>query len=254
MRSERRNLKEIRLTAMMRSGHHGIINWLIPHFEGYVLHRNDIMEFAARSKPTIDEEWGMPDEIRSCYIINFEELLPSQVSTLYKRYKNRLMDGHSEEVFNGHVIRDPFNMFASRRKLSIKLERENRNTNRVGKVGWIDDKALSLWKEYAKGYLNPEPNDIWINFNEWYLSKEYRRSVSEAFGIDFTDVGLNIVSSHGYGSSFEGTSYDKQAQFMPVLERYKTMTRDSIYMDAMKDPEIRDLYSQIWGEIPKELR
>lgn len=247
------NKKEVRIAAMMRSGHHGIINWIAYHFDGYVIHKNDVIEFAARNKPTIETEWGVPSDVRDCYIINFEELLPSQVSTFYERYKNRLMDGHSDETFNVFVLRDPLNMFASRRKLSIKLEKENRNTNRAGKVGWIDDRAISLWKEYAKGYLNPEPNDIWINFNKWYLSEEYRRSISKALGLTFTDAGLNVVSGHGYGSSFEGIAFNKQAQFMPVLERYKKMVRDPIYMESMNDEELRDLYIQIWGDVPKEL-
>lgn len=250
-----RNLKEIRVHAMMRSGHHGIINWIVGHFkDGYVIHRNDAIEYILKGWPPNYAKYGEPKRNRDCYLLSFEDIWPSKVESLYEENKELLFHGKSNEIFNVFVIRDPLNMFASRRKFSINQGTTERKGNRTGKVGWIDDKAIALWKEYAARYVNPEPGDIWIDFNEWHKNHAYRQVVSAKLGLPFSDEGFEIVSGHGYGSSFDGQRFDGKASDMLVLERYKELLNDEEYIVAVTDPEILDLYDRLWDEIPKELK
>ena len=97
-------------------------------------------------------------------------------------------------------------------------------------------------------YLNLAVYNGWliINFNNWFVSKEYRKKISETLGVPFTDKGLEFIPEDGKGSSFDKRQYNGIAQQMKVLERYKVFMHDELYLEAMEDEELQALALELF--------
>ena len=115
------------------------------------------------------------------------------------------------------------------------------------------DTYVRLWKSYAKEFLfienNIKENKVTINFNEWFSNIDYRKKVSEKLDVNFTDKGLNKVSNKGKGSTFDGMSFNNNAQNMKVLDRWKTITNTEFYRHLINDRELNELSDKIFGKI-----
>ena len=97
--------------------------------------------------------------------------------------------GASGRVKNILIIRDPFNLFASRFGFL-----NNANRHRMETQG---EYVRDLWKLYARealgrtGYLGE--GLLVVKFNLWFVDPDYRRQVAESLGLAFTDQGLEAV-------------------------------------------------------------
>ena len=108
---------------------------------------------------------------------------------------------------------------------------------------------IKEWKRHARqalyGSESTEPIEV-INFNEWFLSEEYRRGICDRLGLEFTDRGLNKVMNFGSGSSFDREKFDGNAQEMKVLTRYATW-KDHTAFKHLVDDEIVALAEELFG-------
>lgn len=140
------------------------------------------------------------------------------------------------------LLRDPFNWAASYMKKSQHP----------------DDTSVwpHLWKEYAKEYIgatNYLPDAIKVNYNNWFVDQSYRRQLSVQLGLNFTDKALEVVTSHGKGSSFELTKFDRRAQQMQVLERWQFFKDNAEYLEAFRrHQDIVEMAEEIF-DLPPEL-
>ena len=253
-----RNESEIRLFGMKRSGNHPIVVWITAQYSKPVHFLNNILHF---TDPFVTHyDWrqlhncvyikGKPlgvrrTEKKQCLFISYEDLNLSLLNDqpILKDKENLL--GKSGKEYNLLLIRDPFNMMASRfEKHKIYPEME------------ATTKSLEIWKVYAKEYLswtNYLKNKITINFNEWFSDVDYRKTISKQLGLPFSDKGLNIVPESGEGSSFEGKAYDGKAQQMKMNERWKYLIKDKDYLALFKDPEIIMFSKFIFNDIPEAI-
>jgi hypothetical protein len=147
------------------------------------------------------------------------------------------------------VLRSPWNQLASILAWKKRWYLKNK------------DRFIHGWLNSANEYLGithflPKPK-IFINFDEWFVNKQYRQLISEKMNIKFSDRGLNIVLPMGYGkkgSSFDKMTYMNKAQNMNVLNRWKKYYDNKIeFRDVLKsNKELKTLSKEIFGSFPWE--
>lgn len=222
--------KELRVIAVKRSGQHGIINWLLAQ-----------KPLCGNTVFLNNETLGAPTPCMGAEEILLSSYEDTDISTEDEELR---LQTEAKELFYVLVMRDPFNLFASRlvwpwgKVVSKHLNRDNIGT------------LVRLWKVHAReylGYTDYLPNKLCVSFNDWFKSKRYRRQLAKRFGLEFSDTGLNIVTSHGAGSSFDGIEFDGKAQQMAVLRRYKKVESNPMYNAVfMEDEELMALSDAIF--------
>tara|TARA_Y100000588_G_scaffold310177_1_gene335560 strand:+ start:883 stop:1782 length:900 start_codon:yes stop_codon:yes gene_type:complete len=250
---------------MKRSGNHAIASWLICQMDCVKYHNHpDSPFYISIDRPSPREEyfikvsdghiaWKKETKLNIPYsaslkkftdYYSIENILPSTISKFdIQELKKRKVGFELSNYDVILILRDPFNLIASR------LQNQRKNKSYVLEVP-------ELWKKYAQeflgqtNYLSKFPKIININYNHWFSSIEYRRSISNQLGLKFTDKGLNIVSKYGSGSSFEKLDLDGKAQNMEVLYRWDTFKNDEKYLSMFQDNELLDLHEEIFGETP----
>jgi len=148
------------------------------------------------------------------------------------------------------VIRDPYNLFASRAKKEEDLKSVGKNTTSM--VGNLTSEAIELWKELAYEYLDNKSilkNKICVNYNLWSSCKKYRQKLAKKIGIYFTDEGFREVPVFGNGSSFDFMKYNGNAQNMKIHERYKEYSNCS-WFKSIFDKETKELSQHIFKISP----
>lgn len=131
------------------------------------------------------------------------------------------------------VVRDPYNFVASRL----------RNNSKPMKYRW--PAQIEVWKDHVRTCLNKDDkNFVDINFNKWFVDKDYRKYVTNILDIPFTDEGLNDIRTGK--SSFDGRRFGGSAQKMEVLERWKYYKDNESYWDLIDD-EMVELSKQYFG-------
>ncbi|MDJ0556305.1 MAG: hypothetical protein QNJ68_18080, partial [Microcoleaceae cyanobacterium MO_207.B10] len=111
------------------------------------------------------------------------------------------------------------------------------------------------WLDYAKEYLGEtnylKHNKICINYNQWFPDVEYRQEIaSEKLQIEFSDAGIDKVTSFGGGSSFKGKQFDGNTTSIDVLNRWQKFADDPQYRELFNNPEISEYSERIFGHIP----
>jgi hypothetical protein len=239
-------MKEIRFFAMMRSGQHAIINWLLAQLPQHTFVNDPLYP-----TQTFGAKLSKPDDLFLVYNIEDRFIVAG-----IEECKEKIYD-HSEEregdIVNVLIIRDPFNMFASRyaretsRKNLTTGEKQHENIvdcswSPLG--GWTSQQAVVCWKSHVKEVASPSDINLIINYNKWAVDEEYRKQISEFFEIEFNDSAFNEMAIvQGEGSSFDGTTKKENSK---VLNRYKRYKYDK-YFVSLFDKETNDLAKEIFG-------
>ncbi len=264
---------QLEFYAMMRSGQHAIINWIFGQISDPVYYRNDILCFKG-SKARIDRgRWRAPngapeDGVFPYYAYNIEDISIENIDSIYKSYKDVLCKVRPKSKVKVIIIRDPFNMFASRyrffdrintlrRDSGRSLIKEAHNTNKNSLISWCGTNAFQRWKEYAREALGDTnflgENKIVINYNHWFSSRSYRKSKSKELGLDFSDSKLNFVPGNGYGSSFDLRTMNGKAQDMGVLKRWLRLPNSGRFVTRFDDAELVNLSYRLWPNLTKRV-
>jgi len=242
--------KELRVTGMRRSGNHAVINWIVSQIPGDKLFFNDVDIFDPLNRNCLV---GFQKENKNgrynLLIYSFEDRILNSVAddNVYpqkKAYKHLV-----EERLDIIIIRDPFNLFASRRKLKSQFERKTTYISGLS--------APQLWVTYANEFLGEtkylKNKKIAINYNRWCSSKNYRSKIADSLGIVFTDYGFGKVTKFGGGSSFDAINYDGQASKMETRKRWEKFKYDYSYARNFRDYKILNLSEKIF-ELEPELK
>lgn len=274
------NDKELRIHGLRRTGNHAIINWIVKQATGTVVHINDIFidenpfimtvealesndpDFIWRAKrmkgiPLYKEENGL-DILKKeatqqflhkdILIYSLEDYSLNLISKEKIQKKHLLYFGNSQTKFDVIILRDPFNLLASRLK-NKDIGLKTRSWHRT---------FASVWVEYAKEYLgetNYLPYEkLVINYNQWASNKTYRKQLAEKLGIPFTDAGFDQVTNYGGGSSFDGSG-SKSA--LDVFGRWKHFKDDPVFKKVASNKELLHYAKLIYPEftdVGKEIR
>ena len=241
------NKKEIRVIGLRRSGNHAIINWMVKQQSGYVSHLNNLIPqcnpyrvlYCHYPKERLKEEsWGHFRK-KDCLIYSYEDYSLKNITDHKFEKNHNLYIGKSEVRYDLIILRDPFNLLASRIK-SDMLDVKEENLQ-----------IIDLWIEYAKEFLQKSNylhhNKICVNYNRWVSDVNYRQEIATHLNLDFTDTGFNEVRGYGGGSSFDGQDFHGKASDMNVNNRWQHIMDHPLYHQFISNSELMDYFEQIFG-------
>lgn len=249
----------IHFFGLRRSGNHAIINWIQKNIdsvedEALSIHYNDIYVPLYTNPLRVLE----PKDVKvAAPYNNITILLSYEDIPLTEVAKLPTIAGQDEIIENAEkyrilVLRDPFNFFASRLQRVRTLESKGITTNIIQQQSLTE--IVKLWKDYAKEFLGRTTllgDKVAINYNRWVSEKEYRDAIlNEAFGrTENLDLGINDVSSHGGGSSFDQLNFDSRGKEMDTGNRWKYFIHDEVFTSLFRDKELVALSIEIFGHL-----
>jgi hypothetical protein len=252
------NQKEIRAVGMRRTGNHALLNWIAKQQPGEVFHLNNVNpgQNPYRQKSTrlmryhpehakmaaVYRRQAKGEFIkRDCLIYSYEDWGLAGITQPSFERNRSLYLGKSAQQFEVLILRDPFNLFASRIKQNFQATKRK-------KVSMV-----ALWLEYAREFVGEThylPGVICLNYNRWFADVDYRRALAAQLGLVFSDAGLSEVLSLGAGSSFDGTRLNGQARAMDVTNRWRVFADDPDFRRIFQNDEIWHYSEQIFGHLP----
>ncbi|HEY7575524.1 MAG TPA: hypothetical protein VIB08_10200 [Thermoanaerobaculia bacterium] len=257
----------IRVFAQRRSGHHAIVDWIRNQLPGRHCFLNDCKvgtnPFASAVKTnSIVRGWAGDHrhvnwelELRGRHarkgvlLYNYEDADIRAYAEGAGDSREASWIGESARRSTLLVLRDPYNLLASRLKW-FHGRGERPTAERF-------DEFRSLWKLHAGEFLGTTrwlEEAVHVRYNEWFRSRAYRDELADRIGFSNGDVGLERIARWGPAlakrpASFDGLSYDGRAQDMKVLERWKEYAEDRFFRAQFEDEELIELSRRIFGEI-----
>ena len=250
------NELEIAFWGLRRSGNHAVIAWIVSLFEGPVGYFNDLNH----SAPTTSDTCSSP-------LPGFDESKQAGAGTLPKRlclcsFEDANLDsdsrpipptqlfGNSSRRLNIILLRDPYNMLASR--LRIFRDRADTPLSREMLVHQ-GTPIMDLWTRYAIEFLGRsnhfDGETLPINYNRWVFDQNYRRDICEMLGGEYSEETLPFVPRNGFGSSFENSGQARLLNRIGLLHRWRHYKDDPVFRELTGKPEIHELSDEIFGEI-----
>jgi hypothetical protein len=266
------NGTEYAVLGLQRSGNHAVIHWLLAQTRGDAHFISDIraganpyktmQEFEHyRDGRRIHQQNLWTDEDRAAFaagpyggeltgnwrprdtvLYNFEDQPPARVAA--PEFTERLPGwiGPSRRRIWVMILRDPFNLFASRLHAGRRL---------TGIKNM--DRLRDLWTRYARRFRNWEragaPDRVAVNFSRWHVSRRYRRALAERLGVAFTDAGRQEVPEF-LGSSFDAYAYAGRAAEMRVNRRWESALSSPVFETLTADAEAMALARDLFGDVP----
>jgi hypothetical protein len=252
------NGHEMRITGMSRSGNHAIIHWILSQAAGRTCFVNCAEPRCnpfTTARPTADgravvasyRPFCEASERRGAHsrkdllVVSYEDCFLGPVASGEFERRHDEWVGKSLRRTDLIILRDPYNLFASRMRSGI---------------GGVTQRAvLRIWKQHAREVLGIrrylDSGRVAISYNRWVADRSYRRRLAAALGLAFTDAGRERVPATGNGSSFDGLSYDGRAQAMRTHERWRHFEHDRDFT-ALFDDEVHELSRRIFGTCEPE--
>lgn len=234
-----------RILGMRRSGNHAVINWVLGQLNGNAILLDNMQEHEPIGTPHKKLKAGLG---KANLLVSHEG---RQLTDYFLNYSEDQF-GKAKEKYVLLILRDPYNWLASwfawqdELGFNFREDLEFRNY------------TINLWKDYARLYLkwsndtngkeNLTQKKVLVNYNQWTHSLEYRKQLATQLGLKFTDKGREKMSINGYGSSFDGMTYNGRASELRVLDRWRKFENDPEFQ-ALFDNEIRELGEMIFPEV-----
>lgn len=192
------NKKEIRIIGLRRTGNHAISQWIARQQPGVVWVLNNILvhdnpyrhriEYPPeqsdpewQTKHLASEAWGK-FSIKDCLIHSYEDYSFEQIFYSKIEEKHDFYLGKSLEKYDVLILRDPFNLIASRLQ-SGKVPVRSKNKTMV-----------DIWIDYAKEFVGEtqylKHNKICINYNDWFIHSDYKKQVACHLKLEFSVLQL----------------------------------------------------------------
>ena len=124
----------------------------------------------------------------------------------------------------------------------------------TGHHNFLEDmvpRLVNLWMDYARefiGDMEQLDNKVCINYNQWFASESYRRSISDALGFEFNDDNFTFIPNHGGGSSFDSRRYQGQNHRMQVNRRFDQLNADerAFFDKHVCREDVAEMVSRLW--------
>lgn len=247
---------EIAFWGLRRSGNHAVIAWIVSLFEGPVGFFNDLNHSRPLTPQTASDNLpGFPaarrafagDRGKRLCIYSYED--PDLA-------KNRALEpprhvlGASSRKLDVLLLRDPYNMLASR----LKILHERKSDHVAGEMLEHDGLSIvSLWMQHAKEFLgesrNLEDGVLAMNYNRWVFDEDYRREICRLLGGAYSEKTLPFIPRYGFGSSFEGSLQPRLLNRLGLLHRWRHLKEDPLFRELIDDPELRKFSDRIFGPV-----
>lgn len=250
---------EIQVLGMSRSGNHAIVDWIFAQADRPKLLLNcaeggtnpfvscrplNADSHGWRANPAIDiEAERRGTHSPKALLVHTYEDSPLDYTFSAELERNRTeWLGRSRRRVNLLVLRDPYNLFASRRQMGRNLP---------------PDVARDFWKQHAREALGDTQTLTGetrpVLYNRWTCQLDYRRDIASFLGLEFSDRGIDKVPDCAGGSSFDGTDFDGKAMAMATDRRWIHFADDSRFKEFFDD-EMVELTQRLFGlSIPSAL-
>lgn len=257
---------EFRIVGISRSGNHAIINWMLKQIKGRYLFLNCAepkydpylsarpLNNEGKVYQTNIQNFDLQKErekifsVKDYLLYNYEDCFLGPLNNKVQKEERKNWVGPSENKKDVLILRDPFNMYASRLKAGFLRGHSLQHRKEL-----IAGSTLRrIYKQHAREFLSEKnylKNKLCIKFNSWSTDKDYRKSIAADLNIPFTDEGFKEVNSVAGGSSFDGIGHSGRATEMQVNSRWKKFAHDEDFWTFF-DPELIELTRMIFGEIP----
>lgn len=270
------NDKEIRVVGLRRSGNHAILNWIRKQHKEETLFINNVKlnanpyqevyeDQVKKIKDPMSKGWKTDDidfwrkeaqgkfTLKSCLVYSYEDYPIQAICNNRLSSKHDLYVGKSRVCYDVILLRDPFNLFASRIKANQRSNYTEEYLDFI-KVKSSKYSLSDLWIDFAREYLGETQHlkniKVPINYNLWTQDKDYRKKIAQMLDLEFSDDGFNEVMTNGGGSSFDGTDLSGKASKMPVHERWKSFANDPSFRNLIENSKILEYSLKIFGQIP----
>lgn len=251
------NRVEIRVIGMSRSGNHAIIDWVLSQARGRTCFVNcaepGTNPFLS-ARPVSEHE--------PCYRASYADfdlaaeaagrLSPKDllVHSYEDVFLRSIRDGAAGSAYDRQlgssgrridllILRDPFNLFASRL---------------AGGIGHVTlATAGRIWCQHAREFLGLRRHlrneRVMVSYNAWASSPRYREQLAARLGVEFDDAAAEAVPAAGGGSSFDGTAFAGRAHEMRVFDRWRAYAGDPLYASVFTPPLVK-LSEAVFGRAP----
>lgn len=259
------NKEEWRLVGLSRSGNHAVINWLLGQIEGDYCFLNcaepktnpfdtcrpfnaegDRLETNINHFNIYDETAGNHSS-KEYLMYSYEDCFLGTLnhSTFIK---NRIRwTGKSGKKRDVLIVRDAFNLFASRIRSGLLLGHETHH----GVKGISIHALKTMYKQHLREFLGSRDNlkgKVCISYNQWVKDKDYRCLIADRLDLNFNDSGIYRVSECAGGSSFDGRGFLREPHNMKVEDRWKHYIDSEEYW-SLFDDEIADYVYKAFGDM-----
>jgi hypothetical protein len=218
--------------GIRRSGNHLISDWLIHQYADPCFQALNVQ---------LDFFYFLDDcETRcayyNCALFGIEEHPVGAVDIAYSK--------HAQSVKKVVILRDPYNLFASRIK-HYKLFNAPLFNGAFATYNWVD---------YAEYCLDPPENVVCISYNHFIADRNYRMHLIKRLGGDFNSENdlkyINRVdSSISGGSSFDGKLYNGAGSQMKNTRRWEYYEDNPNYRSLFTE-QIKALSEEIFSFRP----
>jgi hypothetical protein len=254
------NERVVHVCALQRSGHHPVIQWMLINSGVPTCFLNDCTpqsnpyltaNLSCSLLPGLDlaseraGQWARKTLLLCSYEDqDLERVYPSSFDDTMRRWI-----GSAANVTNILILRDPFNLIASKYRWVVHGTQWQPTMDSLLALP-------TLWKTYAKEFLGltshvPRPV-VRISYNQWFVDAAYRRTLAKTLGLSLADEGRDMIARWGpnlWGDSIDNLTYDGRATEMKVLERWRHFAHDARYRSLVSDPELIELSTAIFGPI-----
>lgn len=239
--SSKRAYEILIIFGMQRSGNHLAINWIRGQTPASTVFYNNIRKdshpFDAWSLYNLRRNKGLPKIILSYEDVGLEDVLSGRLRDFVAQRQR----SPGVSVRCGVVLRDPYNLFASR--LKSKPER------------FETDESIDFQQQLyiSHGTIARTPREVGgfevvpILYNRLLADADYRNELSSTLGLEKGDKGLEQVPMNGLGSSFDGYLADHKQIQKGVFERWRALESDPRLRKAVDHPRIRQIGEELFA-------
>lgn len=224
------------LCSLERSGHTALMNWLAKSFS-YSLNSYSVVQTHINTVLLyFQDDYLQFDPNVSVKVTD----RPVGVKIYSVINRSRVYHPNCLKLI---LLRDPYNWVAS----IMKLERMGGPVAEM-RFELSPEIVVNHYLEMAKAFYCLLDGAFPINYNFWFSSEPYRKSICATLGITKSG-GLNDVPFYGgEGSSFDKTLLHGSAQKMKVLDRWVEFKEDEQFLNVFrKFPELirisRDVFN-----------
>lgn len=254
------NELEMRVIGLSRSGNHGIIDWILAQTTGRYCFLNCVepkqnpfrsarLLEHGRSYRTTIRNFALEREAtgefspKDLLLYSYEDVYLGAVAHPSFEAMREHYLGTSSSRINVLILRDPFNLLASRIRSGLFDNRyiwgEKVVTHRM---------AMRIWKQHAREFLQSRRlpgRTVGIVYNRWARDPGYRRAILERLGLPLRDSRAPRVARVAGGSSFDGLRHIRSPHQMNVHRRWEQFAADTTfasYFDASSIQLTRRLF------------
>lgn len=222
--------KEYKIMAIPRSGHHGIMFWIMAGLDGTVCYRHNVSRKSDwKTRPRIITKMGSycekqhKERFKALHTVSEGVCSDNYVYNLEWKYSDSFSFNHGK-TFHIYILRNIFNHLASFMK--ARKEKDQAYNSIMNRFFETYESFYSMAKSNS--------NTIIVRYDDWLSNKKYRESISSVLDMNNSDSGFKFPSTF---SSWEGMDYDKQKESLKrndQLHRWKSFVNNESYISFLK--------------------